>query len=537
MLTLTEIGTSNSYPIGFANPVLPVGLLRENGKYRIEAEASGQHDFTLLISDEQVRPVLKELDPAKTRVRWEWQVEEYAGEVLVSLLDGGEAVTDCLLDIAPHPKKLGSEAYRELMLDLQDKAEGLLFGTTPAQVHLQHEQADVPPMARFALLRTYLSTLERAFRVVEQAPHRSLVAEREERPLHKVRRVDTKSLRTALRRMPVLATIHNRASHGTAEVATLDVPRRENTFDTSPNRHVLSLLLRLSALCSDLQRRFESTLTQTNEIEPDIRRRAQRWSELTERFKKKIERLKRADFLTDVRPAKPDTAALLTIARHPAYSHFDRLARRILNPRIAIGEDADKLHSLRNTYDIYEYWCFFSVAEAVQAALPDFIFTFDMEITPGQLLLNLKGGSKLTATHDDLKVTLTFQRVYGKKSDGADLFSISKTCIPDIVLELNRNNERRTIIFDAKYRATWDSIHAALSDMHVYRDAIRKSADEPGIHAAFILTPAHQPDLNRYYDDEYRQKYCFGAFDLSPRNQQQMDVLVEAIRSIALNSP
>ena len=52
-----------------------------------------------------------------------------------------EAVTNCLQDIAPHPKKLGSEAYRELMLDLQDKAEGLLFGTTPAQVHLQHEQA------------------------------------------------------------------------------------------------------------------------------------------------------------------------------------------------------------------------------------------------------------------------------------------------------------------------------------------------------------------------------------------------------------
>lgn len=529
MLTLTEIGTSNSFPIGFSYPVLPVGLLRENGKYRIEAEASGQHDFTLLISDEQVRPVFTELDPTKTLVRWEWQIEEYAGEVLVTLLDGNEAVTDCLLDIAPHPKKLGSEAYRELLLDLQDKAEGLLFGTTPAHVHLQHEQADVPPMARFALLRTYLSTLERSFRVVEQAPHRSLVAEREERPLHKVRRVDTKSLRTALRRMPVLATIHNRANQCTAEVATLDVPRREHTFDTSPNRHVLSLLLRLSAICSDLHRRFESTLNQTSETEPDIRRRAQRWSELSGRYKKKIERLKRADFLTDVRPAKPDTAALLTIARHPAYSHFDQVARRILHPRIAIGEDADKLLSLRNTYDIYEYWCFFSVADAVQTALHDAVFATDITITPGQLLLHLKSGSKLTATHNDLKVTLTFQRAYGKKNNRAELFSISKTCIPDIVLEIDRGNERRTIIFDAKYRATWDSMHAALSDMHVYRDAIRNSADDSGIHAAFIVTPAHQPELDRYYTDEYRQQYHFGAFDLSPRHQEQMKVLVEAI--------
>ncbi len=248
-------------------------------------------------------------------------------------------------------------------------------------------------------------------------------------------------MRTALRRMPVLATLHNRAGHGTAEVATLDVPRREHTFDTSPNRHVFSLLLRLSALCSDLQQRFESTLNQADEIEPDIRRRAKRWSELSGRFKKKIEQLKRADFLTDVRPAKPDTAALLTIARHPAYSHFDQLARRILQPCIALGEDADKLLSLRNTYAIYEYWCFFAVADAVQAALPDTAFEFDIAITPGQLLLHLTNGSKLEGSHDDLKITLTFQHRYGERINGAGLFSISKTCIPDIVLELDRGQQ------------------------------------------------------------------------------------------------
>ena len=128
-----------------------------------------------------------------------------------------------------------------------------------------------------------------------------------------------------------------------------------------------------------------------------------------------------------------------------------------------------------------------------------------MAITPSQLLLNLKGGSKLTATHDDLKVTLTFQRVYGKKSDGADLFSISKTCIPDIVLELDRNNERRTIIFDAKYRATWDSIHAASTWPAIGSDrprtataCVRRDASSPWTGRRRPTSTASRPRSPRF---------------------------------------
>ena len=134
-----------------------------------------------------------------------------------------------------------------------------------------------------------------------------------------------------------------------------------------------------------------------------------------------------------------------------------------------------------------------------------------------------------------MKITLTFQRVFGKQSDDAGLFSISKTCIPDVVLEVERGTVRKTIIFDAKYRASRDSIHAALSDMHVYRDAIRKSADEPGIHAAFIVTPAHHADLQRYYNEDYRHEYRFGAYDLSPRNDSQFNTLVSAMRDLICN--
>ena len=532
MLTLTDTKSGDQVSIESGVPSLLVGFVRENGSYRIDFESNGNRDVSLLVSDEEIPPAYKELTANKTRIRWNWQITEYAGEVVFTLLEGDESFAEAVLDIAPNPYKLGSEVYRELLLDLQEKAEGLLFGTTPAQVRLQHQEAEVPPLARFALLRSYLPALERAFRNIEQAPHRRLIAEREERPLHKVQRVDNRSLRTALKRMPVLAALSNRDSTMSGEHATLNVPRREHTYNTSPNRHVLAILHRLAALCADLCDRFDGISANQGE-EPDYRRRAERWATLSHRFEKQVNRLRRADFLSGLRPSKPDAAALMTISRHPAYSHFDRIARHILSPRVALGGDADKLLSLRPTYDIYEYWCFFMVVEAIQKAMPGVTWKSNINITPSKLLLSLKNGSSLDGTVGDTEISVVFQQRYRKEKNSDGLFSISKTCIPDIVLKLKHGETLRTIIFDAKYRSSWESIHAALSDVHVYRDAIRRDADNSGIEAAFILTPAHHTGLERYYTTEYHKQFSFGAFDLSPRNMEQFNQIVQALSTIA----
>ena len=185
--------------------------------------------------------------------------------------------------------------------------------------------------------------------------------------------------------------------------------------------------------------------------EPDYRRRAERWGDLSQRFQKKLMQMRRTSFLAEVKPAKPDAAALLAIARHPAYSHFDRIARRILCPRVALGGDADKMLCLRNTYDLYEYWCFFTVVEAVQLALPEVAWKSNIAITPGKLLLNMKNGSSLTGSHGDCQISVVFQQTYRKDQDQNGLSSISKTCIPDIVLTIEKAGTIRTIIFDAKY--------------------------------------------------------------------------------------
>ena len=249
-----------------------------------------------------------------------------------------------------------------------------------------------------------------------------------------------------------------------------------------------------------------------------------------------LQRLTQANFLAEVQPGQPDAAALLTIARHPAYSQFDRLARRILQPRVAFGGDSNRRLGLRATYDLYEYWCFFTVVEAAQRALPEAVWKPAIEIEPGELLLQLKNGSALHGSYGEKSFSVVFQQKYDFRSPDADgLFSISKNCIPDIVLTIRQAGRTQTIVFDAKYRAGKDSIHAALSDIHVYRDAIRTAADRSGVEAAFILTPAHAAQVHRYYEHAYRREFRFGGLDLSPRNARQKEALADVLREWLLD--
>lgn len=317
MLTLKNIDGGKTVCLDDSAEPIPIGMLRENGHYRIEFESAGSHDPVLRISDEELPPTLKERTPNTTRVRWDWNIKEYAGEATLCLL-GGATIIERALDIAPHPFKLGADSYAELLDDLQEKAEGLLFGTAPVHNSLQDDEADCPPLAHFAVLRALLPALERCFRTIEDAPHRVLIAEREERPLHKVRQVDTRSLRTALKRMPVLLALENRRTPATNEAATLDVPRRVHTYDTSPNRHTLALLFRLHALCGNLCIRF-AELCRNSDDEPEFLTRAERWRTLTLHYQQRLDRLRRASFFAGVHPARPDAAALMSIARHPAY--------------------------------------------------------------------------------------------------------------------------------------------------------------------------------------------------------------------------
>ena len=69
-------------------------------------------------------------------------------------------------------------------------------------------------------------------------------------------------------------------------------------------------------------------------------------------------------------------------------------------------------------------------------------------------------------------------------------------------------------LLDAKYRASRTAVNDSLGDVHVYRDALRWSGT--ACKAAFIVVPALAQGARRYGDQNYHERYSFGALVVDP---------------------
>ena len=136
------------------------------------------------------------------------------------------------------------------------------------------------------------------------------------------------------------------------------------------------------------------------------------------------------------------------------------------------------------------------------------------------ILLDLEDGSKISGKNGDFEISLEYQKVFNRLSKidefKTEPFSISRKCIPDFLLTIKEGDSSKSIILDAKYRASVPAIKEGLRDIHIYRDTIRDSNNKQALFGAFIITPSHVSEANFYYTNEYRSRFKFGGFDLSP---------------------
>ena len=86
---------------------LPTGYIRESGQYEIAATADGITDLRLAVSDGELVPVELRADSTGVTARWSWSIEHYAGEVELCVRAGAELLHVIMVDVAPHPYKLG----------------------------------------------------------------------------------------------------------------------------------------------------------------------------------------------------------------------------------------------------------------------------------------------------------------------------------------------------------------------------------------------------------------------------------------------
>ncbi|KKK36916.1 hypothetical protein WQ57_05590 [Mesobacillus campisalis] len=186
-------------------------------------------------------------------------------------------------------------------------------------------------------------------------------------------------------------------------------------------------------------------------------------SQKARKFRSILNRWLASPFLKGVSVNRGPYSITQKFRKHPVYrlwyGWFDRLYK---HGREGIGLDYPI--SLKDTYQLYEIWCFMKVVKVLKEAglVKDTTNLYLM--TNDGIFLNLAENQESEIRLEG-GVSLFYQLSYQYNS--RNFHTYTQRMIPDIVLE----SERGIIVFDPKYRVP-GNLGIALGEMHKYRDGI-----------------------------------------------------------------
>ena len=109
------------------------------------------------------------------------------------------------------------------------------------------------------------------------------------------------------------------------------------------------------------------------------------------------------------------------------------------------------------------------------------------------------------------------------------MWSISKERVPDLVLKVERADNRRFIVMDAKYRASRASVLDAMESAHIYQDSLRIGFRRPEGSLLIVPAPGGAAWLEgRAFQEEHR----VGVHVLSPGMDATLPSFVSAVLGV-----
>ena len=465
-------GNATSWRIGSGE--IAYGF-REQGKYRIRNTVEGDR---LIIDDEVL-----ETDGGD----WIWSPGFYAGQVRAELLGPGDRVrASYLLDVSPHPNKLGRDMYQAMLNQVWAFDPSLVLGTEPAASPIGHEAAISDPWLEYARMREYGDKFARALSAISRRPLRELRAERTYLPLQQVRRADRQTVLAMLGHAQLLAVL--RPGHVGAttmnRLPQFDVPTVRETLDGSGNRCIAAIAHKV--LRRAVQLRDKLQLIAEKEPESTTRTAlASRWPrrrDFLDQLVWRFRHFQRISPLANVTRHEISAAGLNAVSADPAYSNAYGSGWRILRQGVEGPPQGERLW-MSPTWEIYERWCFVQLSKTIR------------EIEPGyDWSISRKHKSKATVAFTGSKsgcpkIELLLQPKFpaGDQGPNADFRSISGARQPDIVLTREKENTSTWHVLDAKYRTGRPNVLEAMASAHIYSDALRWKEQRP--ESAVLLVP------------------------------------------------
>lgn len=465
-VTLAPVGPN----VGFTE-------LRE-AEFRIPEGQEGFEGCRLLVDDGP-------LDSRGSGV-WVWEPGYYAGPVRAELLGPDGAVLGrWRFDVSPHPDKVAPEIFDGMVAEILDHDPELVLGTEPARHRLGALGEMDDPLVALERLRRREDALARAIAAIHREPRTVLRAKREWVPLHRVRRADLRTLRTALREPAAVAALsRTRPTEVAASPASppfLDTPAAERSLDSPANRAALFMLRALRRRAGGVRDRLREAAEKEGEpgARSGIRARVPRWEEILNGMIRRFERAERRSPFREARRPEITAAGLNAVAAHPVYAQFWRVGWEAL--RHGVHRDAADDLPLSPTWEIYERWCFVELARRIREWLPE----------PEWQESRGRGASDRRWVRfrrgDGAAVSLFLQKT--ARRTGAELRSVSAQFVPDLALCRDGLAEASGfVVLDAKYRASKAPIVGGMAESaHPYQDALRWNGKRPD--ATLLLVP------------------------------------------------
>ena len=486
--------------VGWLTPDSILGGLEENRQYLIRINTEGSR---LFVDDAPM-----DMDPH--RQYWLWSPGFYAGEVVVELeLPGRHEPMRYLVDVAPAPSKSGREQYSEYISQIADYAPNLLMGTEPARHALGgRSHISLSSWIRYARLRCFIDSYLDALRAICDRPLVRNRYQREQMPVHLARRVDVNTVRRLEANPKLLAAMAGQQmEQGDLSLADnrLDVPFNEPTLDHPANRLIALQLDGVLRLTSHLIDEFSHEGTANSETETDVQARMPRRIEYLTQVKKQLLKLSRLSPFNAVSRSKPGVAGINAVSGSPHYDRSHRLGIRLLRQGVSQLAD-DEQHYLAPTWQVYEAWCFVTLAQQLEQQLPEYQWDLKTEVVSADMILEgLKEGSKIRLYTQLVCPSLENRNRYG-------YYSISRERRPDLVLEYSDENSTKFICLDSKYTTSRSGILDSMASAHIYRDSIKQYG--AALLCSVLLVPGN-PHAILLSSEDYVDRHSVGCIPMA----------------------
>lgn len=494
----------------------------------------------------------------KRHDEWRYTFRNYLGKSRITLLvkDGREIITDPIEVVSPktsldnpnsplfYPKFL-----RNLVDDLIRQLVSLPFDLS-APTEFATEERIQPPALIFVLhiLAQKADEIRFALQTVLRNPHRRLVTEERWVRLDEVSSVDADTVLMMLQHPEYLHPYRGNTLTALARRLKSKVPEKvferrvTETLDTPENRFIKRFMDIVLFWCDELERRDQ-----------DFWQRAANYAPQLNRLRDFV-RFARADPLfADVGEMAIFPASSQVLLKRDGYRECLQIYRLLHIAHAPIFDRIQDAIDNRRIDQLYEFWCFFKLAEELSGGEKPEIkppLQADVEGLPHGLEAHLPDGS-----------VLVYNKTF-KHGNG----SYSVPMRPDFSLFCNDKN-KPCIVFDAKFRFEEKDLegaspdapssnggsgepssespksidealetaiqkgdierlakHADICKMHTYRDALQCRAAVvlyPGTKSVFFRTDSKREDnatINQIVRGD--NWYGVGAIPLVPKCEQ-----------------